>query len=117
MATGTVNKPSAVFQWLWTNDAPSSAFAAQTVELDLTTYDAVLITFAQGTRFGSLIALKDGNNYFVTIGIDSTANNYYYKRAAAVDSSGVTFSTGYQNTTTGTSYAIPQKIYGIKGIS
>lgn len=101
---------------LWTNPDPTSNFAAQTVSLDLAEYNAVLITYtaqANSTRFGSAIGLIDGNNYFVTIGIDSTANNYIYKRGAAADNSGVTFTTGYRDTTSSTGYAIPLYIYGI----
>lgn len=104
------------FVELWTNPNPTSNFAAQTVSLDLSAWSVLCVTYITATgqsRFASAIVFKDGNNYYVTVGIPSTSNNYYYKRGAAATDSGVTFTNGYQNTTAGADYAIPQKIYGV----
>lgn len=104
------------FDLLWTNPSPESNFAAQTITIDLTKYSFLLICYNQtptGARWGSVFQPKDGNQYFVTIGIDSTSNNYYYKRAAAATDTGIAFTTGYQNTTSGSGYAVPKYIYGI----
>lgn len=120
-------KPGAVVQngtssggndWvlLWTNPNPTSNFAAQTIPIDLSKYSFLLICYNQtptGARWGSVFQPKDGAQYFVTIGIDSTSNNYYYKRAAAATDTGITFTNGFQNTTSGAGYAIPKYIYGI----
>lgn len=101
---------------LWTNADPSSNFAAQTVSVDLSGYSVIAIKYCAQTgqgRYACSMVIKDGDSYYVTIGINSTSNNYYYKRGASADSSGVTFTTGYRNTSESTSYAIPVAIYGV----
>jgi hypothetical protein len=104
------------FVELWSNPNPSSNFNAQTISLDLSAWSVLCVTYITATgqsRHASTIVFKDGETYFVTVGIPSTSNNYYYKRGASADNTGVTFTNGYQNTTAGASYAVPQKIYGV----
>lgn len=102
---------------LWTNPDPSAAFSAQTVSLDLSAYefiDIVGIADATGSTYmhfvnrfviGELGRLtKSGRN----------ADPPSFNRDVTTSTTGVTFSTGYRNSTAGTRYAIPVRIYGIK---
>lgn len=103
---------------LWTNPAPSSAFGAQTVSVDLSAYSKIRIETKSSTT-------RRGRSYDVYIGetaqMDMLANGYVGLRTAAVSASGVVFSGGslylsYAGTLTANydSYAIPTKIFGIK---
>ena len=103
---------------LWTNSAPSSTFAAQTVPLDLSAYSVIAIACKQQDSTAIDMAIPCfgfvGNILQCCIpNIGST--QYFYKRTATIASTGVTFSTGYRNTngTTGTNYCIPVAIYGV----
>lgn len=101
---------------LWTNPNPTSNFAAQTVSLDLSgwSFIAIVTSFSAShdyqtthlVRVGDTSPLDTGN-LFTTM--------YTAKRSASVSSNGVTFSTGYRNTTetTGTNYCIPLAVYGV----
>lgn len=103
---------------LWTNPDPTSSFAAQTVSVDLSGYDAIEIVGTGGVQTPRLFINKmlvDGNNWAMFS--VSGASSYYYNRHVDVLTTGLTFSTGYRNGTAGTGYCIPLKIYGIKGIS
>lgn len=100
---------------LWTNVDDESAFAAQTLSLSLGGYDAVLIKFklsASGTIYANTIGFVGEQTTLYSSNASTTG--YTYKRYATVTTSDITFSTGYRNTTAGTSYAIPCEVYGIK---
>lgn len=100
---------------LWTNVDDESAFAAQTLSLNIGGYDAVLIKFKLATNVST---------YANTIGFvgerttlyssNASTTSYTYKRYATITTSDITFSTGYRGATAGTSYAIPCEVYGIK---
>ena len=119
MATGVKNRTGIVFDLVWENPHPSSDFSAQTVPLDLSDYDMVMIECkmsSSGTsrsehfcRVGNMMIMQMAN---------LAGSNYIYKRQATVSTSGVTFTTGYRTTTdtTGASYLTPVAIYGIKGV-
>lgn len=119
MATGMRQpKGGATFDLLWTNSSYTSAFAAQTVSLDLSAYDAVLIVFLANTtdldRQSSMIVLKNGYQHILcTMYAGGTALRTRYVTAT---DSGVTFAGGYNNTSAGNGNNVPYKIYGIKGI-
>lgn len=117
-----------VKELLWTNPNPSSAFATQTVSLDLSEYDAVEIVFAYSTG-----ALTDtdtkkahiGNGARVLFGValSESGNPYIMSRGFTVANGGVLFGTPYRkqqnantSATTINTDAIPLKIYGIKHI-
>jgi len=97
---------------LWTNPAPTSNFAAQTVSLDLSEYDLLLIAISYGLSMDSL-------SYNI-MPIGQTANLNVIKleaqasRFVTATTSGVTFQGGYVNNTASTSAGIPCYIYGIK---
>ena len=119
MATGVKNRNGITFDLVWQNPAPSSDFSAKTVLIDLSDYDMVMIEAKMSTSGSSR------SEHFVRVGqmaIMSMPNlagsAYTYKRQATVGTNGLTFTTGYRNTTdnSGNSYLIPLCIYGIKGV-
>lgn len=102
---------------VWTNPNPNSAFAAQTVSLDLSEYDIVGITAA----FSS-----DRTQRQITWGVLGTTVNCIYKafsannfasRRAYITATGVQFYNGYQDSSAKSDSAVPIEIYGIKGIT
>lgn len=103
------------FVELWANPNPTSNFAAQTVPLDLSEWKWIAIPAVpeSGSNEGVcfLRVGKEGRMLVTNV----ASNNYIYKRNADVTSTGVTFSTGYRNTsgTTGGNYCIPLAIYGV----
>lgn len=117
MASGIINMPGISAVQLWQNSSPTSAFAAQTVQLDLSNYDGILLVFLATTtdtnRQSSMICLKGHTSVFFDIYVGTTAVR---SRSAQVTDTGVKFSTGYNNTSSNTSSAIPYQIFGIKGL-
>lgn len=117
MASGTINKHGATFDLLWTNSDPTANFAAQTVSLDLSAYDAVLIIYLANLNRNaqySRICLKNGYSN-VLLGVISASSDIR-TRTANVTDSGVDFGAGYTGTSSANSSNIPYLIYGIKGI-
>ena len=141
----TVNVPSSGgIDLLWTNQNISLDFDAQTVSLDLTDYENVIIwgmsnryygdryvnryvvsSLAKGTEFYATRAIitKGDTGYMNFGGIAGTnAQNYaLYARQITVSDTGVVFGQGQVNISNTLSwqnnnqYAIPYKIYGVKG--
>lgn len=109
-----------IINLLWENASPSSNFSAQHIPLSLQDYSLVCIAAVvttSGTNETYFFAKVGGGTTLSVPNIAST--QYFYKRDADAIGSGnqgVTFSTGYRNTTgtTGANYCIPTKIYGIK---
>lgn len=100
---------------LWTNVDDESAFAAQTLSLNIGGYDAVLIKFklaANVSTYANTIGFVGERTTLYSSNASTTS--YTYKRYATVTTSDITFSTGYRGATAGTSYAIPCEVYGIK---
>lgn len=117
---GTASDIGAMSKWtlLWTNASPTSSFAAQTVSLDLSGYDAVLIIYKMDTATGTY--------YSHTCPKGLTMNlvgfyNYRGRRGATMLDTGVTFGDGSGASTTGSmetnnGMCIPYQIFGIKGV-
>lgn len=100
---------------LWTNVDDESAFAAQTLSLNIGGYDAVLIKFklaANVSTYANTIGFVGERTTLYSSNASTTS--YTYKRYATITTSDITFSTGYRGATAGTSYAIPCEVYGIK---
>lgn len=123
MATGQVSRLGMVMHKLWTNNSLSSAFSAQTLGsaqgVDLTDYDAVLISFVvtitDTDSETSLICLKDGNRNALS-GIYPSKTTIY-SRGVTVSNNGVQFYGGYEGATSGKNGScVPHYIYGIKGL-
>lgn len=114
----------AMSKWdlLWENASQNSNFEAQTIAVDLTEYDCVCVCTRneKGTGWGwntSTIVFRERPTELIAI----TGNKLCY-RIAEIVSGGVYFREGLSINTYGSSgtnngYAIPARIYGIKGLS
>lgn len=130
--TGTVvldaDDVGAMSEWvlLWENASPTSAFAAQTVSLDLSNYDAVFvdsISYATEDPHITCICPKGIQTriFRANAAESSNAKMWIASREATVSNSGVVFSKALQSTVTaneGTvnNALIPFRIYGFKGV-
>ena len=115
----------AVDSLIWTNPSPDESFSNQTLSLDLSVYRFVEIEVKPtGSYAGNFVIQKIavGSSgllhvpYFATIsGNDRLC---IAKRLAAVSTTGITFSATarwiYNGETTGTNFAIPLRIWGIR---
>lgn len=111
---------------VWTNTASETTFAAQTVALDLSDYDAVMVEMTHqkdsNQAFCFLCAIgKECNAWKASL--SNVANFYWYNRQFSASETGVTFSANYtraRNNTSGVnatnSDMIPARIWGVKGI-
>lgn len=112
-------EPSEYRKLLWTNPSPTSAFSAQTVTLDLSSYDDVEIEMAGVGTYAS--TTTQTFKLEVNIGglLSISANNIWW-RYVTPRTTGVEFGAGYRTTTYGSNATldndqmVPRKIYGIK---
>lgn len=128
MATTSVDKVTQTVL-LWTNSNPTVSFPAQTIPLDLSSYDAVKIValFVENTISSFVTELPVGSedraiSYFYLNTTNTTNASTFLNgcsRTASVRTTGITFGNG-QMIYVGNAYvdwnnrAIPWKIYGIK---
>lgn len=102
---------------LWTNPSPTSNFAAQTVSLDLSGFDAVMVVM----KLKKDLIYVSWNFGFIgdtaIMSIKGNATGTMYGRTAEINAQGIVFGTGYSASTSSNEYGIPAKIYGIKGIT
>lgn len=121
MATGKIKNSG--MNLLWENQNKTSAFAAQTISLDLTPYKAVMITFvanapaAGGTTLlskGTLILPVGQFGWFTTY-LKYGTSFFNYERMVTVNSNGVVFDSGYAaaGSDQNNNYAVPIFIHGI----
>ena len=111
---------------LWENPDPTSSFAAQTVSIDLSSYDSILIFFrmATTTTYGdySTSVIGSGETNFSAIGdLSAAAIPMIRQRHYTPTSTGVTFGSSYQKVATdgaapsvNNTVSIPYRIWGIK---
>ena len=110
---------------LWTNASPTSVFAAQTLSLALSGYDAVEIVsrFTTSNIGQTVEKCEVGSRVFVEKFYNATSTSAHatiMHRQIDVSSDGVTFAgakskvTDGNTSTTDNSLLIPYKIYGIK---
>lgn len=130
-ATGTVvldaDDVGAMSKWelLWTNASPTSSFAAQTIPLDLSDYDFVLVRYRRDTSAtlkGLVQIIKVAENYenVALLGL-ATADGKIGRRITNATTTGVVFASAtlystYGTGTESTTVLIPEDIYGIKGV-
>lgn len=104
---------------LWENASPTSEFAAQTVALDLSKYNAALIIYRRATTaneaYSAFIRVGDSGSLFAM-------TNYRSDRTATVSRTGVVFNAGRQaslseSLSENNVASVPITIYGIKGVS
>lgn len=103
---------------LWSNESPTSNFAAQTISLELSTYRAIAIVATAstsdangGTAFG---VVNDGITYNIFLHNNNANAEYTYVRSFKIGTSGITFGNGLRGSTAGAQYAIPRAIYGVR---
>ena len=110
---------------LWENASPSSEFAAQTIEVDLSPYDMVAVSFYRYTTVPreNTAIIKVGENGSLNDSLTNTDKAPTISmRAFQTSATGVVFTVAtYQdaNQTTRTennSFDIPTRIYGINGV-
>lgn len=112
---------------LWENAAPTSAFAAQTISLDLSDYNWVLIWInkrmepaAELTHSFAYLCMVGASNDIACLTPSLEGMPYAFTRFVTVTSTGIAFDAcywKYLNTTSKTydnGYHIPTRIYGIK---
>lgn len=108
---------------LWTNSSPSTAFAAQTISLDLSSYKMVRIIAFVSTDNPSAVPSTDipigQYAYLVSAHPDTTSKIFVNQRGANVTESGIifaanTFATVTYAPVTDNTKMIPYQIYGIK---
>lgn len=102
---------------LWTNDNPSSNFLGQTITLDLTNYDGVIIEFNVAKSVNSLltrayIRKNDNSQYLSVGGLYNPSNAKSRGRTISVNNNGITLGNGYTDATDNGA-CIPIKIYGL----
>lgn len=109
---------------LWTNPDPTSAFSAQTVALDLSPYKSVCVEYRASTTstnfsfafysVGDVVTIDEIIRPIKCAGYGSTSGVLGISRSLSVTTSGIDFGTGYQGSNSGSSKAIPHRIWGIK---
>lgn len=103
-----------MLELVWENSAPTSAFAAQTVSLDLSPYAAVAVEInLMGSATEQAVGIVMMGTAATIFGRPAAAATTY-GRQAAVSTIGVVFSNGHNGSTYGQSYAIPRRIWGIR---
>lgn len=102
---------------LWKNASPTSAFAAQTLSMDLTIYDFIMLTSVYSDTAGyycNHYLGVDGRSHVVSLYPNDKTN---VSRRVKPTSNGVEFWVGLESgKTENASVMIPVKIYGIKGV-
>jgi hypothetical protein len=108
---------------LWTNSNPNSAFPAQTLSINLSSYDSILI-FSKHS-YDSSTSIKIGiipvNGSFHVLanggGESSALSAYGTTRGFIATTGGIAISTGGIGSQNSDGWCTPQKIIGIKGLS
>lgn len=112
-------------QLLWTNPAPSVAFAPQTVTVDLSEFDFIEIYFCESTsrtHYKSEMTLKNHSTRLTDMYLAASSCELYTRTVTAITDAGITFDDGITGKVTASNYArstdnskmIPEAIYGGK---
>lgn len=126
-AFAMINSAKIEMHLLWENASPTSSFAAQTVELDLSEYEFVLIGATHRytndiphdgrTSVGGIFRKGYSTELMLPWKTDGSSSAYgYIRRSVTVSVDGIAFGGGYYAKTAGDWAAIPVYIYGIKGV-
>ena len=110
---------------LWENASPTSAFAAQTIALDLSEYSFVLVATTSWAPVFRLAMVGKWAEIQDILDINASYSGYIYgcKRGFNVLTTGITFEAAYYKAANSTTSKlvndrhIPYKIYGIKGVT
>ena len=102
---------------LWENPNPSARFSEQTVPLDLSGYDGVLIYFSLSESYNDyLLSVRCPIGKKAPAGFTWADDGVAYHRTAATGEQGITFYAGYRYGGVDNGACIPYEIYGIKGV-
>jgi hypothetical protein len=121
MAAGEFDKYHFIVKW--TNPDITASFAAQTISVDLSAYEYVMLTYLLSTttpRAMPAILAKVSETSQAMMTITTTTNTY--RSVTAITTSGVTFTDATLVSTYGASGApentrcIPYQIIGMKGV-
>ena len=115
--TPSVETEGMQMELIWENASPTSNFTAQTIELDLNQYIALIITcrvHISAERATSHICLYGEN----ILDLSHALNTSWVatQRHATIYPDKVVFDDGYRNGAVNNDYRIPYRIYGIKGV-
>lgn len=110
--------PSEYKKLLWTNPSPSSAFAGQTITLDLSDYDEIEIEYQDNQYVGinkSVSTTVGASSYIFTTAGGSGARQVTVNANSIEFGAGIYYSSyGGGGSTTNNGVCIPSYIYGIK---
>lgn len=117
--SGNAQKSGARVDLLWSNSDPTSNFAAQTIDCDLSGYRFVSVLCNFGSASGNQynVAMQtfpvDETNKYLMISAD---NNRGGERrfTYSIANKTITFASATYNSSTNNAYIIPIGIYGIK---
>jgi hypothetical protein len=105
------------FDLLWENSSPTSNFEAQTIELDLSSYDMAYVVLHNYSSQNN-VAYLNKNMCQVIFGCASnstTSGGYNLRvRYATTTDTGITFSNAQQATVVDNGAVKPYEIYGVK---
>lgn len=117
---------------VWENASPNSSFPAQNIKFDTTKYDGFVITMHGGSTSADNTDYKDPYNYWLPktakritgYPINQTVNAVMAipVRSISITTTGITFGGGAFKIFTATAsnandiYAVPEVIYGVKGV-
>lgn len=114
--TGAGSMPK--WDLLWTNASPNSSFAPQTVSINLSGYNFVMIEYYDFETTDTWRALHHaicivGGNFTLLFGWNNNRNG---TRSGSISSSGVYFNGCSYNSAANNARGVPVRIYGINGI-
>lgn len=118
---------------LWENASPTSAFVAQTVSVDLTEYDAIVVHYFSTTALDfekyEMYGKNTSNAWFISIPGWFASGAWHARfrmRGLNTTDNGVQFTAGYMKSiiwsssdklNTDNTVNIPYRIYGVRGLS
>lgn len=98
---------------LWENPNPTSSFGSQTVEIDLSNYESVLIECILSSVIQTKLTGYCEKEY-ESGNIGGSNGTVAYGRGFTMSDSGITFGSAVYNRDVNDKTIIPQKIYGAK---
>lgn len=105
---------------LWTNPNPNSDFAPQTISINLTDYEWIIISIKNqksSPQYVTTCAIpKITDDQVIGGPSGQTGSNYAYSRVINMNNNGITFKIARSNYAgaSGNTTAIPLEIYGLK---
>ena len=109
---------SGLFHLVWENPNPTSSFAAQTIDVDLTDYDWFAIETRWSTSSDLVIPLciykVDESRHIISLSNDASNRTGGRQFTYSISNQSISFEGGYYNGSSSNVNVIPIAIYGIK---